>query len=147
MNDPGLMMDVARRYFAEKYGVAVGAPVNELDPNRATLGTGDPEAPAFSDGATASIGVVSANSERAQGAVSGVNRRQGVPEAEAPSAGDATRRFVEVTGEAQAATAKAGERVAREEAAHKVERERRESKVSAVNDPDPGGRANLRRGP
>jgi conjugal transfer mating pair stabilization protein TraG len=145
MNDPGLMMDVARRYFGEKYGAAVGAPLSQLDPNRASLRADELEAPAFSDGARASIGVVSANSERAQGTVSEVNRRQGVFEAEAPSAGDVARRFVEVTGEAQAATAKEKERVAREEGAHKAERERRESRVSAVNDSDPGGRANLRR--
>jgi hypothetical protein len=146
MNDPGLMMDVARRYFAEKYGAAVGAPVNELDPNRAALGTGDPEAPAFSEGATASIGVVSANSERAQGAVSGVNRRQGVPEAGGPSTGDATSRFVEMTQEAQIATVNEKERVGREDGAQRTERERRESRLSAVNDPDPGGRANVRTG-
>jgi len=146
MNDPGLMMDVARRYFAEKYGAAVGAPVNQLDPNRAALGPGELEAPAFSDGVTASIGAVSADSERAQSAVSGVNRRQRVPEAGAPSAGDATSRFVEITTEAQAATVNAKERVGREDGAQRAERERRESRLSAVNDPDPGGRANVRTG-
>jgi hypothetical protein len=146
MNDPGLMIDVARRYFAEKYGAAVGAPVNQLDPNRAALGTGELEAPAFSDGATASVGVVSANSERAQGAVSGVNRRHGVAETETPSAGDATNRFAEITTEAQAATVKVKEDVGREDGAQRAERQRRESRLSAVNDPDPGGRANVRTG-
>jgi len=144
MNDPGVMMDVARRYFAEKYRAGVGAPVNQLDPTRAGPEASELGAPAFSDGVTASIGAVSADSQRGQDAVSRVNRREGVPEAGAPSTGDAATRFAEVTGEAQAATAKVKERVDREEGAHKVERERRESRVSAMNDPDPGGRANVR---
>jgi hypothetical protein len=144
MNDPGVMMDVARRYFAEKYRAGVGAPVNQVDPTRAAPGASELGAPAFSDGVTASVGAVSADSRRGQAAVSEVNRREGVPEAGAPSTGDAATRFADVTGEAQAATAKAKERVDREEGAHKVERERRESRVSAMNDPDPGGRANVR---
>ncbi len=140
MNDPGVMMDVARRHFLEKYGASVGSPLNSLDPNGPTPSAAQVVAPAFSTGAAASPEAVQREASKAQAGVSSVNRREGVPEQGAPRMHDAADHFVGTKQRAQTGIEARERRLADDEQALRGERARRYDGKSIFNNANPGGK-------
>ncbi len=140
MNDPGVMMDVARRHFLEKYGASVGSPLNSLDPNGPTPSAPQLAAPAFSTGAAASPEAVQREASKAHAGASSVNRREGVPEQGAPRMHDAAEHFVDTKQRAQGAIEGGERRIADDEQALRGERARRYEGKSIFNNANPGGK-------
>jgi conjugal transfer mating pair stabilization protein TraG len=138
MNDPAIMMDVARRYFLEKYGTAVGGSLQALDPNAPPPSADQMPAPRFTGGAIASPEAVGSEASRARGAVSSLNRGDGVPEHGAPSMHDAAEHFIDTKRRAHADIGARERRVAEDEQALQDERSRRYDQKSIFNDANPG---------
>lgn len=101
MNDPGIMIDVARRHFLEKYGTSVGAPPSDLDPSEPRPTVDQLHAPVFSDGTPASAEAVRHRSSAAQVGVSALNSAEGVAENSTPSLRDSARHFADNKQRAQ----------------------------------------------
>ena len=95
MNDPGVMMDVARRYFLDKYGVSVGGMLYGPDPYGSPPSVDQLMAPRFSSGRVASPETVQREASNAIARVSSRNRGEGVPERRAEHArrGGTFRRY------------------------------------------------------
>jgi hypothetical protein len=140
MNDPAVMMDVARRHFLEKYGAGVGAPLNSLDPGGPQPSVDQLAAPTLSDGSVASAEAIGHEASRAQAGVSTVNRRAGVSEQGGPSMHDAAEHFVDTKQRAQAEIEARERSVAEDEQGLRGERSRRYEEKSFFNDANPGGK-------
>lgn len=143
MNDPSVMMDVARRHFLEKFGSALGTPLSDLDPNGTVLPASRPSAPAFPDEEPVSPGTVlgRASSERAK--VSDAQRRGGVTEEAAPALRDTAGHFVETRRRVHTDIEHQKRRVDADEEKLGGERERRYRESSPFNNSNPGGNPEL----
>ncbi len=143
MNDPNVMMDVARRHFLDAYGSSVGSPLGELDPNASVPTTNQLTGPRFADGALGSSEVVRAHGSALQVELSAKNRAEGVPESGAPTLRDEASHFVNTKQHAQVAAGAGHQRVTEDEKLLADERARRYSERSAFNDANPGKKPGL----
>ena len=143
MNDPGVMMDVARRYFLEKYGSSVGSSLNDLDPNAPEPTRNQLPAPSFSDGTSGSSQAVRGEGSRLQGRLSSQNRAEGVAEDGAPALRDTASHFVDTKQRAQGSVDSREQRIIEDEKTLTGERARRYNDKSVFNNADPGGKRGL----
>jgi conjugal transfer mating pair stabilization protein TraG len=140
MNDPGAMMDVARRYFLEKYGASLGNPPSDLDPSAAIPTADQLGAPTLSNGEAASADSVRRRSSSAQGEVSALNSVEGVAEDASPSLRDTARHFADSKRSAQMELEIRERRLSEDEQSLHGERTRRQEGKSLFVDANPGRR-------
>lgn len=145
LNDPGIMMDVARRHFLEKYGSDLGAALSDLDPNGPKLSLDQVPGPTFSDGRVASPGVVDLERSESQGKVSSLNQSQGVAEEGEPGIRDAAGHFVDTKLGVQRDVDERTGHVDNAEQVLQGERARRYESASMFNDRNPGGKPEVGR--
>lgn len=141
MNDPVVMMDVARRHFVAKYGAAVGTPLANLDPHGAPPSASHLTEARFSTGAVASPARVRDEASSAQAEISAVSRREGVQEDGAPAMHDVAKHFVDTKQAVQAVIAEQERGVSEDGQALQGERTRRFDRKSIFNDANPGGKS------
>jgi hypothetical protein len=132
------MMEVARRYFLEKYGSAVGSPISDLQPSGPTPTTDQLTTPTFSTGRFASPEAVRSEGLQAHARVAAENRRQGVGEQGEPSLRDTAKHFVETKQRAEGDVQVREQRVADDERELTEERGRRYDQRSVFVTANPG---------
>jgi len=138
MNDPGVMMDVARRHFLEKYGVSLGIPPNDLNPSAPAQTADQLSAPTFSNGTVASAESMQRKGSTVQAEVSGLNRAEGVAEHASPSLRDTASHFVGTKQRAQTDVQAREQRLGEDEQALHGERGRRFDGKSPFTNANPG---------
>lgn len=140
MNDPGVMMDVARRHFLEKYGASLGNPPTDLDPSAATPTVDRLSSPTFSNGEAASVDSVRRRSSSAQGEVSALKSAEGLAEDASPSLRDTASHFADSKRSAQVELEVRERRLNEDEQSLHSERARRQEGKSPFVDANPGRR-------
>jgi len=138
MNDPSVMMDVARRYFRDKYGASVGERLDGPDPQGPPPDVRQMMTPKFSSGSDASAEYVQREALNARASVSFLNRAEGVAEQDIPSMHDAAEHFVDTKRDAQIEIGRRERGVADDEDALRSKREKRYEDKSFFNDANPG---------
>jgi hypothetical protein len=140
MNDPGVMMDVARRHFLDKYGTSLGDSLSDLDPSAPTPTADQLSMPTFSNGQAASAETVLRIGSSAKGEISALNGAEGVAEHASPSLRDTASHFVETKQRAQTEIETRERRLGEDEQALHDERGLRYERKSPFTNANPGGK-------
>jgi len=140
MNDPSVMMDVARRYFLDRYGVSVGERLDGPNPQGPPPEMEQMKTPKFSDGSDASAEYIQREALNAKSRVSILNRAEGVAEQGAPTLHDVAEHFVDTKRDAQIEIGRRERGISDDEGALRSERERRYEDKSFFNDANPGSK-------
>jgi len=139
MNNPDVMMGIARAFFLEKYGSSAGAPLNDLNPEAQPSSLGQASAPILTSGKIAGPQTVEGGSSKSWAEVSATNLREGVPAEGVPETHDLPEHFVSVKRNAQRDIEVHDQGVRKAEEALRDDRAARYERKSPFNDADPGG--------
>jgi hypothetical protein len=139
MNDPNVMMEVARRHFLETYGASLSGTSGALDPTAPAPTVHELTPPAFASGEVASSGSVQRRGATFHGHISGVNSAEGVAPDGRPTLRDAAGHFVETKQRAQTDIQVHENRLSEDETALHDDRGRRYEKKSLFTNANPGG--------
>jgi len=139
MNNPDVMMGIARAYFLEKYGSSAGAPLNDLNPEAQPSSLGQASAPMLTNGKIAGPQTVEGESSRLSAEVSATNLREGVPADRVPETHGLPEHFANVKRTAQRDIEVQDKGVRKTEEALRGDRAARYERKSLFNDADPGG--------
>jgi len=138
LNDPRVMMEVARQHFLEKYGASLGSPLSDLNPIAPAPTANQLAVPTFRSGEAASVESVQGRALTQQADVSAFNSADGVAEDSTPRLRDTAKHFVDSKEQAEKELEVGQRRVSENEGALHGERARRDREKSLFVDANPG---------